>query len=132
MDQLTFRLKPGQLLKEEIERAIKEKKISAGVMLSIVGSLENAVLRMAGSRPGNQTIKNWDGPFEIVSATGTLSRDGCHIHVSLSDKEGRVIGGHLKDGSMVATTAEIVIGIFKGVIYQRVLDKNTGFKELEA
>jgi predicted DNA-binding protein with PD1-like motif len=129
MDQLTFRLKPGQLLKEEIEERAKD--IKAGVLLSIVGSLENAVLRMAGSKLNNDIIKKWDEPFEIVSGTGTISKEGCHIHISLSDQKGNMIGGHLKDGCKIKTTAEIVIGIFDDVSYKRIYDKDTGFKELE-
>lgn len=131
MKQLTFRLKPGQLLKEEIERRVKENNIKAGVLLSIVGGLENAVLRMAGSESENHIIKRWNESFEIVSGTGTISEEGCHIHVSLSDQRGNVIGGHLKDNCVVKYTAEIVIGIFDGISYKRVHDKDTGFKELE-
>lgn len=128
---LTFRLKPGQYLKEEIEKAAREQAIRSGVLLSVVGSLRSAVLRMAGSSSKNQIEKTWDGPFEIVSGTGTISKEGCHIHISLSDKEGGVIGGHLKDGCVVKTTAEIVIGFFEDVTYRRVFDKSTGFKELD-
>lgn len=130
MKQLSFRLKPGQFLKEEIEKVAVEKEIKAGVLLSIVGSLENAVLRMAASEPDNQMVKKWDEPFEIVSGTGTISKDGCHIHVSVSNRQGTVIGGHLKDGCEIKYTAEIVIGIFDDVSYTRVFDKETGFDEL--
>lgn len=129
MKQLTFRLHQNQLLKEEIERRTTD--VDAGILLSIVGAVENANLRMAGSTPDSQIMKTFDGPLEIVSGTGTISRDGCHIHVSFSDKEGKVIGGHLKDGCRVALTAEVVIGIFDDVIYQRTPDENTGFKELD-
>lgn len=129
MNQLTFRLKPGHFLKEEIEKRTKE--IGAGVLLSIVGALENANLRMAGATSDNQIVKNFKGPFEIVSGTGSFSKDGCHLHISVSNKEGQVIGGHLKDGCEVAVTAEIIIGIFDDISYKRVLDKKTGFKELE-
>lgn len=129
MKQLTFRLKQGQFLKEEIEK--RSKNVKAGVLLSVVGALENANLRMAGATTDNQIVKNFEGPFEIVSGTGTISQDGCHIHISISDKEGKVFGGHLKDGCKVAVTAEIVIGIFKDISYKRVYDESTGFKELE-
>jgi len=128
--QITFRLKPGQLLKEEIEQTAIKYKIKAGALLSIVGGLENAVLRMGGSEPENQIIKEWSGPFEIVSGTGTISDDGCHIHISISDQAGQVFGGHLKDDCMVKYTAEIVLAIFDDVTYKRVLDKETGFGEL--
>ena len=105
MNQLTFRLKPGQLLREEIEKTVTEYNIEAGVLLSIVGGLENAVLRMAGSEPDSKIVREWDGPFEIVSGTGTLSKEGDHIHVSLADREGNVIGGHLKSGCRIKYTA---------------------------
>ncbi len=131
MKQLTFRLKPGRFIKEEIEKIAGEKMIGAGVLLSIVGGLENAVLRMAGSERDSQIVKNWDGPFEIVSGTGTVSKDGYHIHISVSDKNGALIGGHLKNGCKVKYTAEIVIGIIEDVIYKRTMDEETGFEELE-
>ena len=130
MRQISFRLKPGQFLKEEIEKMVVDRGIRAGVLLSIVGGIENAVLRMAGSMPGNNVIKTWDGPFEIVSGTGTISDEGCHIHVSLSDLEGQVIGGHLKDGCRVASTAEIVIGAFDDAYFHRRPDSETGYSEL--
>jgi len=130
MNQLSFRLKPGQLLKEEIEKAAVDHGIKAGVLLSIVGGLKNVVLRMAGSDVDHQTVEKWEEVFEIVSGTGTISDSGCHIHVSVSDAGGHVIGGHLKDGCVVAYTAEIVIGIFDDVEFRREPDEETGFDEL--
>ena len=46
---------------------------------------------------------------EIVSLVRTLS-DGGHLHTSLSDSQGRVIGGHVMEYMIVFTTAEIIIG----------------------
>jgi hypothetical protein len=131
MKQLTFRIKSGQFLKEEIEKRVKESEIGAGVLLSIVGGLENAILRMAASTPEHPIVKEWNEAFEIVSGTGTISKNGCHIHVALSDRSGSVIGGHLKNRCRVRYTAEIVIGIFDDVSYTRVHDEDTGFRELE-
>ncbi len=129
MRHITFRLKGGQLLKEEIE--LQAKNIPAGVLLSVVGALENVNLRMAGATPDRQDIRNLEGPFEIVSGIGTVSSSGCHLHLSVSDKEGRVLGGHLKEGCRVGVTVEVVIGVLEGTTYRRTLDEDTGFKELE-
>ncbi len=100
--------------------------IEAGVLLSAVGSLGVATLRMAAAIE----TKKWNGPLEIVSATGTISKHGLHIHLSVSDEEGNVFGGHLKDGCMIRTTVELVIGIIPDVKFKRELDPKTGFKEL--
>jgi predicted DNA-binding protein with PD1-like motif len=67
--------------------------------------------------------------FEIVSAEGTISRDGIHVHVALADTDGAVYGGHLLEGCIVHTTAEI--GIIKSkMIFKRIYDPKTGYKEL--
>lgn len=131
MKQITVRLKEGQYLREEIERMAKEQGIQAGVVLSVVGGIKNAVLRMPRSTSGEHVIKRLDGPFELVSCTGTISPDGCHLHVSISDSNGHCHGGHLKEGCEVFFTVELVIGVFEDAVYRRVPDKDTGFDELE-
>lgn len=129
MKQLSFRLKSGQFIKEEIEE--RTKGVKAGVLLAIVGALENANLRMAGASVENQVVKNFPGPLEIVSGTGTISPDGCHIHIAVSNQDGEVFGGHLKNGCKVGVTVEVVVGILDNVTFSRALDMTTGFPELE-
>lgn len=75
-------------------------------------------------------IKNLEEKFEIVSLVGTLSQDGVHLHISLSNKNGDTIGGHLKGGCSIYTTAEIVIGELNNTKFSREFDKQTEFKEL--
>ncbi len=71
------------------------------------------------------------GYFEIVSLTGVLSTNGSHYHISISDGEGRSFGAHLMEGSEVYTTAEIIIAQFEDLVFQRTLDNETGYPELE-
>ncbi len=127
MHQLTKRLEEGQDLRIEIERMVNDHNIKAGVVVSVVGSLSSLVLRMAGA----QEVKEWKGEFEIVSMTGTLSQSGCHIHMSASDNNGLVIGGHLKEGCIVRTTVELVLLSFDHISYRRVPDPRTGYDELK-
>ena len=68
--------------------------------------------------------------YEIVSLVGTLSDGRGHLHVSLSDAEGKVVGGHVLGDMVVFTTAEIVIGECEQVTFKRELDPRTGFGEL--
>ena len=61
---------------------------------------------------------------------GTLSLDGCHIHISVSDESLQTYGGHLMPGCLVNTTAEIVILELGSYTFKRVEDDETGYKEL--
>lgn len=130
MKQLTIRLIAGKDLKQEIERIVLENNIQAGIILAAVGGLQKAVLRLSKLANGEHPVKTIEGPLEIVSCTGTLSKEGCHIHLSVSDREGNCYGGHLKKGSTVFVTIELVFGVFEDVVYKRIFDEQTGFKEL--
>ena len=130
MRQMSFRLREGQFLKEEIEKFAVEQNIGAGVLISAVGGLKEITFRLSAATPGNHEYKNVQGPLEIVGVTGTISREGCHIHIVVTDREGRAIGGHLKDGCPVYFTAEVVILVFDDVEYRRVPDESTGYNEL--
>jgi predicted DNA-binding protein with PD1-like motif len=126
MQAFTFRLKAGQDLFNEIEAFVAEKNIEAGCVLSAVGSLTHATLRLAN----REYYSEYDGRFEIVSMTGTVSVHGSHLHISISDGDGKTIGGHLVPGCKIYTTAEMVLGIFDDVVYKREFAEDSGYEEL--
>ena len=126
MRTYALRLIPGDDLRNSLEDFVINHKINAGIILTAVGSLKNAKLRLANGK----SIRNFIGPFEIVSLVGTFSLNGSHLHLSVSDKEGKTFGGHLKEGSLIYTTAEIIIGHLENKILKRNFDPNTGFEEL--
>jgi predicted DNA-binding protein with PD1-like motif len=88
--------------------------------------VRQAAIRFAGQK--DATILT--GPFEIVSLTGTFSADGPHLHISISDASGRTHGGHLAEGTLVYTTAEVVVGELAGARFSRRIDPATTYKEL--
>lgn len=126
MKEFIFRLHPGDDLRLEIEKRVKQEGIQAGSILTLVGSLKQANLRLSDGKTEKLMKEN----FEIISATGTVSVNGCHIHLGLSRKKGIVVGGHLKPGTIVNTTAEVIILEFEKLVFNRVLDKSTGYREL--
>lgn len=73
-----------------------------------------------------------EGPMEIISLGRTLSQSGSHLHISVSDATGKVAAGHLTQGSVVNTMAEIVLGILPDWRFTRATDPATGFAELLA
>jgi len=126
MENYTFRLKPGHDLFDSIEAFAREKEIQAGCVLSGVGSLTSVTLRLAN----REFLTKYEGFFEIVSITGLVSIHGSHVHLSISDGDGKTVGGHLVSGSKIYTTAEIVILAFDNVIYKREFAEDSGYEEL--
>jgi uncharacterized protein len=126
MRNYTFRLKPGQDLFDSISLFVRENHIQAGCVLSGVGSLTHVALRFADQ----DTYAGFDGHFEIVSITGTISVHGSHLHLSVSGEDGKTLGGHLESGCKIYTTAEIVITAFDDVVYKREFAEDSGYEEL--
>jgi len=127
MDNYTFRLKPGDDLFDSIVAFVRERKIEAGCVLSGVGSLTQTVLRLAN----RANHSGYEGHFEIVSITGTVSIHGSYLHISISDGDGKTIGGHLVSGCKIYTTAEIVLAVFRDTVYKRkLLENDSGYEEL--
>ena len=121
-----IRLKPGQDLKKSIQEFVDANQIEAGWVEACAGSLTAYHIRFADASTGSKAT----GHFEIVSLSGTLSTNGSHIHVSVSDGTGKTIGGHLLDECRVYTTAEIVIQSAPTLRFTREKDETTGWKEL--
>jgi predicted DNA-binding protein with PD1-like motif len=127
MRVVPLRLRPGDDLRLTLEEWIGGQGEQAGCVISGIGSLSVAQLRLAG-RPKRTTL---DGDLEILSLACTLSADGAHLHIAIADNTGAVIGSHLAPGSLVRTTAELLVGLLRQWQFRRDLDPATGDAELQ-
>jgi len=126
MKVVPLRLTPGADLRRALEAWMAEQQEQAGCVISAVGSLSVAQIRLAGAAEATAI----HGELEILSFSGTLSPDGAHLHIAISGSSGAVIGGHLCAGSLVRTTSELVIGLLPEWRFSRELDPATGYPEL--
>merc|ERR1711924_31017 len=122
-----LRLQPGEDLKSSLLKSVEERGLRAAAVLTCVGSLRSACLRLANATAENpDCLLRREEMFEICSLVGTLEAaegiDGkakCHLHASLADKDGRVLGGHVMPDCRVNTTAEIVLVNVPGIRFSR-------------
>ena len=127
MKVFPLRLKPNQDLRQSLKNFANQENIKAGFILSAIGSLKQAKIRFANQSNSILLIEK----FEILSLNGTIATSGVHLHIAISDKQGKTIGGHLDDECIIYTTAEIIIGTTEEFIFNRTIDEQTGYKELE-
>lgn len=126
MSLLPIRLSPGADLRRALEALPAGHGTDSAFVVAGVGSLVQASLRYADA-PDAITLT---GPLEILSLSGSLSAAGAHLHMSVSDASGHVVGGHLGYGSTVRTTAELLLALLPQGTLTREHDEATGFKEL--
>ncbi|MGF1704002.1 DNA-binding protein [Photobacterium makurazakiensis] len=122
-----FRLTRGADLKSAIADYVNENNIQAGSLLSTVGCLSIAVIRLANE----SQLLTLDGPLEVLSLSGTLTPNHVHLHISVADSLGKVYGGHLVEGSIVSYTAEVCLASYQNLVFSREYDEETGFTELK-
>lgn len=123
---IAIRLERGTDLKQAIQKLVHDRKVTAGTVASCVGCLSQLHVRLAGA----QQSLALEEPLEIVSLMGTLTPSHQHIHISVSKQNGEVIGGHLLNGSIIDTTAELVIHSYTDLQFDRAFDPATGYTEL--
>jgi predicted DNA-binding protein with PD1-like motif len=128
MKTIAIRLTDGQDLFAEIKNLVRAHDVAAGVILSGVGSLKESKIRVPVINGEVKYIEPKD--LEIDALHGTVSKDGCHVHITVSDSSGNAFGGHVKEGCIVRTTCELVIGILEDTSFKRSIDPATGFQEL--
>ena len=126
MKMICKRLRRGDDLLREIEKLAAAEDLELAVILSAVGCVTRARLRDASG----VTVRTVDEPCEIVSATGTVSRKRCHIHVALSKEDLSTVGGHLMEGCIINTTCELVLGVADGWRCGVEQDDQTGYDEI--
>jgi predicted DNA-binding protein with PD1-like motif len=127
MQLFPLRLRPGQDLRSALEARLAECPAGAAFVLQGIGSLSVAQLRLAGADQATELR----GDLEILTLAGSLAPDGAHLHMSISDAQGRVLGGHVSAGCIVRTTAEILLAVLPDHQFSRELDvAGSGFREL--
>jgi predicted DNA-binding protein with PD1-like motif len=121
-----IRVLPGFDVIEGIEEACRKLGITSGAIISCIGSLQWASVLVAV--PLNNKIgagysepRYLEGPLELLSGQGTIGREeegniSIHMHGVISDKEGRLHGGHLIKGqNPVLITCELMLARIEGI-----------------
>jgi len=124
-------VKPKQELLSAITNYCSEHNISSGVIIGVIGSVENVRINYLMSLPGKYESVDYPGPLEIVCAQGSVAlKDDSpilHIHIQVSGRD-VCRGGHLAE-AIVYSTAEVIIGELDYQL-RRETDDYTGLNEL--
>lgn len=124
-----IRLIRGEEVVSSINHFCKQNKIKNAVFWGI-GSIEDVTLAHYKVNNKKFSEKKFNGIFEIVSLMGNVSlfenKPLVHPHISISDEEMNVFGGHLNKG-MVSATVEIVLEVLDSA-HNKKMDDEIGLR----
>ena len=130
MKTFPIRLTPGQDLRAALEAAVAAQNCRAAFVLSGIGSLSTAGIRLAGAAQPTRLTES----MEILTLSGTVAAGGdktaSHMHIAVSTATGQVLGGHVAPGCLVRTTAEVLLALLPDWQFTREPDAQTGYDEL--
>ena len=124
----TGRLAHGADLLAELTRLCTEHGIRFG-RVEAIGAVQCARIGFYDQAAREYVFQAIERPLEIVSLLGNISiKDGApmvHAHIALADREGRILGGHLAEGTILFA-GEAVLQPFSGPPPVRAFDEPTG------
>lgn len=116
---------------EEILAKIKELAVKENIRLASVtalGAICDFTVGVFDTAEKSYCSNSFQGPFEIVSLTGTINTMNdefyTHIHMSAGNSKGQVFGGHL-NRAVVSATCEMVVTVINGTV-DRYYDEDVG------
>ena len=118
----------GSDLYDGLTGIVRREKIRFGRIQGL-GATTHAVIAYYDQQQKQYLTLEFDGGMEILNLHGNISlRDGApfvHIHVVLSDRDGRTFGGHVLPGTKL-WALEVFIDEFEGEPPVRSRDDATG------
>ena len=116
---------------EEILEKVKELAARENIKLasvSALGALCDFTVGVFDTAEKKYISNSFQGPFEIVSLTGTINTMNgefyTHLHMSAGNSKGQVFGGHL-NRAVVSATCEMVVTVIDGKV-DRYYDEDVG------
>ena len=85
--------------------------LSTSFLISAVGDLSKVSLKC----PLNDKPVIFEKKLEIISLSGYLRSKESHIHISVSDQNCNLLGGHLLSGTIVFKSLDVLIGVLPNV-----------------
>ena len=106
MEHFFYNFSPGADVFNSLNKLQKDFK-STSFLISAVGDLSRGSFKC----PLSQKPVILENKLEIITLSGYLTSQDSHIHISVSDENCRVFGGHLLPGTIVLKTLDILLGV---------------------
>ena len=117
-DTILARFDKGEEILEQLQKVAEAEGILLAEISSL-GAVNDFTVGVYNTAEKKYYANHFEGAFEIVSLTGTVSTMNgayyAHLHRSAGNDTGEVFGGHL-NRALISATCEMVIRVIDGQI----------------
>lgn len=130
-DIIVIRLDDKEEVFNNLEKIFKQYKLKSTIVLSAIGMMQKVKLGYFTGK-GSYKGTTYSGYFEIVNFAGSLLQTKnkefkAHIHVVLSKKNKKTVGGHLVEGTVFNTLELFLLDLKTDKIYREINPKTDLF-----
>ena len=117
-DTILARFDKGEEILEQLQKVAEAEGILLAE-ISALGAVNDFTVGVYNTAEKKYYANHFEGAFEIVSLTGTVSTMNgayyAHLHMSAGNDKGEVFGGHL-NRALISATCEMVIRVIDGTV----------------
>ena len=117
-NHIVVRMDRGEEILEQLAIVAGKEDIRLASVQAL-GAIDDFTVGVFHTKEKKYESNRFQGSFEIVSLTGTISTMNgayyAHLHMSAGDEKGAVFGGHL-NAARVSATCEMVITRIEGTV----------------
>ncbi|MGN8889325.1 PPC domain-containing DNA-binding protein [Dysosmobacter sp. HCP28S3_G4] len=115
-NNIVVRMDRGEDIVEQVKVLAEREQIRLASVQAL-GAVNDFTVGVFNTETKVYGSNRFQGPYEIVSLTGTIdTMDGkfyTHLHMSAGNAQGQVFGGHL-NRAVISATCEMIVTVIDG------------------
>ena len=117
-NNIVVRMDRGEDIVEQVKVLAEREQIRLASVRAL-GTVNDFTVGVFNTETKVYGYNRFQGPYEIVSLTGTIdTMDGkfyTHLHMSAGNAQGQVFGGHL-NRAVISATCEMIVTVIDGQV----------------
>ena len=117
-NNIVVRMDRGEDIVEQVKVLAEREQIRLASVQAL-GAVNDFTVGVFNTETKVYGSNRFQGPYEIVSLTGTIdTMDGkfyTHLHMSAGNAQGQVFGGHL-NRAVISVTCEMIVTVIDGQV----------------
>lgn len=117
-NNIVVRMDRGEDIVEQVKVLAEREQIRLASVQAL-GAVNDFTVGVFNTETKVYGSNRFQGPYEIVSLTGTIdtmdSKFYTHLHMSAGNAQGQVFGGHL-NRAVISATCEMIVTVIDGQV----------------